>query len=344
MRIAVTGSIATDHLMTFAGRFGEQLLPDQLAHLSVSFLVDDLEIRRGGVAANICFGLARSGCARCWSDRSGTTSPTTAPGWTATASTPPAVLTSATRHTARFVCTTDSDQNQIASFYPGAMSEARDIDLTTLGDLDLVLVSANDPDAMLRSHRGVPGERHPVRGRRLPAARVPRRRGDPPAARRRRRCCSATAYEAALLESKTGWSAAEMLDRVGIRVTTHGAEGIVIERAGEQTMRIGVVPAREVVEPTGVGDAFRAGFLPAGRGTCPSSGRPSWAPCSPRRASSRSVRRSTVFDAAQASERLTAAYWRRAAATEIAQPAVADTPPQTGTKSEPALGFCRAAR
>src|SRR3569623_588789 len=131
--------------MTFAGRFSEQLLPVQLSSLSVSFLVDDLDVRRGGVAANICFGLGNLGLRplmvgavgsdfgeyREWLEKHGVDTS--------------GVAVSATRHTARFVCTTDSDQNQIASFYPGAMSEAREIDLASLGALDLVVVSPNDP-------------------------------------------------------------------------------------------------------------------------------------------------------------------------------------------------------
>ena len=127
MRIAVTGSIATDHLMSFPGRFADQLMPDQLHNVSLSFLVDDLEIRRGGIAANICFGIGGAwACGRCSSVRSAPTSTTTAPGSTGTASTPRRCTSPTLHHTARFVCTTDADQNQIASFYAGAMSEARD--------------------------------------------------------------------------------------------------------------------------------------------------------------------------------------------------------------------------
>src|SRR5437763_3649775 len=150
MRVAVTGSIATDHLMAFPGRFAEQLLPDQLAHRSVSFLVTDLEVRRGGVAANIAYGMGLLGQRpllvgavgpdfadyRAWLERRGVDTS--------------GVRLSELRHTARFVCTTDRDLNQIASFYPGAMAEAREIELSTLGPLDLVVVSPNDPAAMLR--------------------------------------------------------------------------------------------------------------------------------------------------------------------------------------------------
>ena len=109
MQIAVTGSIATDHLMTFPGRFADSLVVEQLDKISLSFLVDDLEVRRGGVAANIAFGMATSACARCSSARSARTSPTTAPGWSGTASTAGSVHVSEPRHTARFVCTTDAD-------------------------------------------------------------------------------------------------------------------------------------------------------------------------------------------------------------------------------------------
>jgi adenosine kinase len=311
--IAVTGSIATDHLMTFAGRFSEQLLPDQLAHLSVSFLVDDLEIRRGGVAANISFGMALLGLRpllvgsvgddfaeyRAWLDRHGVDTS--------------AVLTSTTRHTARFVCTTDAEHNQIASFYPGAMSEAREIDLTTLGDLDLVLIGANDPDAMLRHTRqclenGIPFAADVSQQLAFLDGEAIRTLLDGAA------LLFGNRYEAALVENKTGWSPAEMLDRVAIRVTTHGAEGITVEQAGEETLRIGVVPAREVVEPTGVGDAFRSGFL---------TGR-SWDLSLERSAQLGALLATSCvesvgpqeyrFDAAEASERLTAAYGEAAAA------------------------------
>ena len=140
MRIAVTGSIATDHLMSFSGRFAEQLLPDQLAHLSVSFLVEDLEVRRGGVAANIAFGMGVLGGRpllvgavgadfadyRAWLERHGVDTA--------------GVRVSELRHTARFVCTTDADLNQIASFYPGAMAHASSVSLA---------VTALVPDARM---------------------------------------------------------------------------------------------------------------------------------------------------------------------------------------------------
>src|SRR4051795_6778409 len=249
--------------MTFPGRFAEQLLPDQLAHLSVSFLVEELDVRRGGVAANIAFGMACVGLHpvlvgavgadfgdyRDWLERHGVD----------TAS----VRGSELRDTARFVCTTDTDHNQIASFYAGAMSEAREIELGALGPLDLVVVSPNDPAAMVRHteearERGIAFVADP--SQQLSSLEGEQVRMLVEGAE----VLLTNAYEAALTEHKTGWSAAEILERVGVRVTTHGADGTAIDVRGEEPMRIGVVPARTVEDPTGGGDAFRAGFL-AGR-------------------------------------------------------------------------------
>ena len=265
MRIAVTGSIATDHLMTFPGTFAENLDGEQLARLSVSFLVDSLEIRRGGVAANVAFGLAMLGQQpllvgavghdfdadyRSWLNRHGVdTSP---------------VHVSDTRHTARFLCTTDSQQAQIASFYAGAMTEARYIELGPIaeryGGLDLVVVSPNDPEAMLRHTEearqlGVDFLADP--SQQLAYMDGPAIRGLVDGAA----YLVTNDYERGLLERKSGWSSDEVLDRVGLRVTTMGAKGCVIERRGEDPIEVAAAPERRRKDPTGVGDAFRAGFL-----------------------------------------------------------------------------------
>jgi adenosine kinase len=264
MRIAVTGSIATDHLMFFPGRFADQLMPDQLHRVSLSFLVDRLEIRRGGIAANICFGMAALGLRptlvgavgadfdeyRSWLERHGVD----------TAS----VHVSELHHTARFLCTTDADQNQIASFYAGAMTEARFIELAPvagrLGGLDLVVISPNDPEAMLR-------HTEECRTRGYPFVADPSQqlaRMDGPQIRRLVEGAAllfTNDYEKALTESKTGWSDADVLARVGVRVTTLGADGAIIERAGEPAIKVSAAPELALADPTGVGDGFRSGFL-----------------------------------------------------------------------------------
>jgi adenosine kinase len=171
-----------------------------------------------------------------------------------------------TQHqTARFVCTTDTDGNQIASFYPGAMSEDGEIKLAPLaaaGGLDLVLVGASDPAAML-SHTaectalGVPFAADP-------SQQLPRLAGD-----ELRGIIEGAAYlfcneyEEALIGRKTGWSDAQVLDRVGVRVTTLGPAGARVERAGEQPIVVGPIQETAKTDPTGTGDAFRAGFLAA---------------------------------------------------------------------------------
>jgi adenosine kinase len=264
VRIAVTGSVATDHLMTFPGRFADSLVAEKLDRVSLSFLVEELQIRRGGVGANISFGMACLGLSpvlvaavgpdfadyRAWLERHGVDCGS--------------VQVSARRHTARFVCTTDADHNQIASFYPGAMSEAREIELDRVaertGGLDLVLIGADDPDAMLR---------HTARCRALGIAFA----ADPSQqlARMDRldirwlvdgaRYLFTNEYEAALTEQKTGWSSEDILDRVGTRVTTLGARGSLIESRGAEPIQVSVPRVEGTADPTGVGDAFRAGYL-----------------------------------------------------------------------------------
>lgn len=264
MRIAVTGSIATDHIMTFPGRFADQLVADQLHTVSLSFLVDKLDVRRGGVGANIAFGMGQLGSNpilvgaagadfdeyRAWLERHGVDCDS--------------VRISEVLHTARFVVTTDADHNQIGSFYTGAMSEARLIELKSVADrvggLDLVLIGADDPEAMLR-------HTEECRSRGIPFAadfsqQIARMDGD----EIRILLDGATylfsnEYEKGLIESKTGWSETEILTRVGTRVTTLGSRGVRIDRAGEDPIEVGVPEETAKVDPTGVGDAFRAGFL-----------------------------------------------------------------------------------
>ena len=264
MRIAVTGSIATDHLMKFPGRFEDQLIADKLDKVALSFLVDELQIRRGGVAANIAFGLACLGLRplligsagadfaeyRAWLDRHGVDTT--------------GVRESMLRHTARFVATTDKVGNQIASFYAGAMSEDREIDLAPLcGDgVDLVLIGATDPDAVLSFSAqcrslGVPFAADP--SWQLARFEGPQVHELVDGAA----YLFSNEYEGALIERKTGWSAPEVLENVGVRVTTLGGDGVRVEQAGQPAVEIGAVPDAVLAEPTGAGDAFRSGFLAA---------------------------------------------------------------------------------
>ncbi len=264
MRIAVTGSIATDHLMTFPGRFVDQLMPDKLDKIALSFLVDTLVIRRGGVAANIAFGLGCLGLRPLLVGTAGESDFADYRAWLEDHGVDTsAVRESAQHHTARFVGTTDADMNQLASFYPGAMTEDRQIDLGELaGQVDLVLIGASDPDAMLAFTKQASSNQIPFAAdtswqlARLDGEQV------------RTLLTGAdylfcNEYEAELTEHKTGWQADDLNERVAVRVTTLGGDGARIDRAGHPPIVVPAVPDVDPKEPTGAGDAFRSGFLAA---------------------------------------------------------------------------------
>ncbi|MEV1053186.1 carbohydrate kinase family protein [Streptomyces sp. NPDC049887] len=264
MDIAVTGSIATDHLATFPGRFAEQIVPESLATISLSFLVDDLQVRRGGVAANICFGLGRLGLAPVLVGAAGTDFAEYDAQLRASGVDTGSVRLSPARHTARFMCTTDVDHNQIASFYPGAMVEAQEIDLAEVmdrvGALDLVLVAPDVPEAMVRHTRAAHAAGIPVAAD--PSQQLARL--DRESTRLLvdgARFLFTNAYESALLQQKAGWSEAEVLSRVGVWIVTRGADGVSILTAGGPAEHVPAVATDRATDPTGVGDAFRAGFL-----------------------------------------------------------------------------------
>jgi adenosine kinase len=265
--VCVTGSIATDHLMTFPGRFTEQFVDGQMANVSLSFLVDDLVQHRGGAGANMAYGLGLLGVRPVlvgavgsdfaeydsWLSRHGVD--TASVHW------------SELKHTARFVCTTDSANNQIASFYSGAMAEAAGIELgpvaRRVGGFDLVVVGPNDPTAMLRHtdecrQRGFAFAADPSQQLAWADGELIRSLVEGA------EVLFTNEYEAALLLQKTRWTAAEVLARVGTWVTTRAADGVLVRRAGEPDLEVIAVPETKPVEPTGGGDALRAGFL-AGR-------------------------------------------------------------------------------
>ncbi|MBN6041794.1 carbohydrate kinase family protein [Amycolatopsis sp. 195334CR] len=263
-RIAVSGSIATDHLMHFPGRFAEQLVAEQLHRVSLSFLADDLIVRRGGIGANIAFGLGVLGVQpvlvgsvgadfadyRSWLERHGVDTA--------------GVHVSEVAHTARFVCTTDDDLCQIATFYAGAMAESRNIELAPIADrvggLSLTLLSPDDPDGMLRHaqecrQRGYAFAVDPSQQlARMEGAQV---RDFIDGAK----YLFSNDYEWELLLQKTGWTEADVLSRVGLRITTLGEKGVEIVGADGTNLQVPAVPELTKADPTGVGDGFRAGFL-----------------------------------------------------------------------------------
>lgn len=264
MKIGVAGSIGLDHIMTFSGKFTDSFVTGSLEKISLSFLVDDLEVRRGGTGANIAFGLGVLGLNPiliaaagidwadydAWLTRHGVDTSHT--------------LVSETLHTAHFVVTTDTELNQIASFFPGAMSEARNIELNPImdkvGRLDLLIISPDDPEAMLRHTESAISQGIAVAAD--PSQQLAYMSGE----QIKKLIDGATylfmnEYELALASQKTGWNEEEILQRVKTRIVTMGSQGARIESKGEETIVIACAKEKAKVDPTGVGDAFRSGFI-----------------------------------------------------------------------------------
>ena len=260
MDILLTGSVADDYLMTFPGHFKEQILPERLASISLSFLVDSMSRQRGGVAPNIAYSMALLGERprvmatvgedfeeyRAWLEAKGVD--------TSLMCVVPGVFT------ASFFATTDLASAQIASFYPGAMGHAatqslREVDRKP----DLVIVSPNAPEAMMK----FPAECRDLGIDYLydPSQQVLRLEGREIARDMEgAHFLFCNDYEFGLISKKTGWSLDQMLDHVKTLVITRGKNGADLY-SGAEAVHIPTCPEDEVVDPTGVGDAFRGGFL-----------------------------------------------------------------------------------
>jgi adenosine kinase len=261
MNIVVTGSIAYDYLMTFPGRFRESILPDQIANLSVSFLVDSMVRQRGGIATNIAYTLALLGehprvMATVGEDFSEYRTWLEAHGVDTSA-----IKTVPEDFTASFFVSTDQDNNQIAMFYTGAMARARTLSFHALAGapVDLALISPNDPVAMVQYAEECKELNIPYLYD--PSQQIIRLSGDElRAGIQGARMLMVNEYEFEMLRDKTGLTEREISDQVEALFVTQGALGSMVYTRG-QTIRIPSVPPERVVYPTGVGDAYRAGVV-----------------------------------------------------------------------------------
>jgi len=264
LKIAVAGSVGRDHLMTFPGLFSDSLVDGALSKVSLSFLVDRLDIHRGGCAANIVFGLGSLGLnplliaavGKDWPDYD---------RWLIEHGVDTRyVHISADLYTATFIVTTDEALNQIASFFPGAMSEAREIDIESVlnkeGSIDLFIIGPDDPEAMIRHTQSALRLGIPIAAD--PSQQLARMDG-----KSLKQLVSGAKYlflneyELALILQKTGWSDTELMNQVSVRVVTLGADGARIEEHGKQTVLVSAPKEKAKIDPTGVGDSFRSGFL-----------------------------------------------------------------------------------
>jgi adenosine kinase len=261
MSIVISGSIAFDYLMTFPGKFRDNIIPEKLDKISLSFLVDSLTRHRGGIAANIAYTLALLGERpivfatagedfheyRIWMDSHNMDTRY--------------IKEIKEKFTASFFVNTDLENNQIASFYTGAMADAALLSLKDIpkGEADYVVIAPNDPTAMRKYtdecvELGLPYLFDPSQQ----VARNPHADLREGVAGAHAVFCNE--YEFDLLQKHTGFTADEIQKKVKLLVVTRGANGASVISEG-RAYNIPIVPADHIADPTGVGDAFRGGFL-----------------------------------------------------------------------------------
>jgi adenosine kinase len=259
MSTVVTGSIAFDYLMSFPGKFTEHFLPEHMNRVSLSFLVDSMDKRRGGCAPNIAYTLALLGerprlMATAGQDFDDYRR------WLEAAGVDTSLVTQVSdKFTASFFCSTDSENNQIASFYTGAMANAAELSFRTVNGIKMVIISPNDPAAMVQYAEecrtlGIPFIWDP-------GQQCARMNGD-----ELRAGLDGSAivicndYEFELIRQKTGLDEDGVFAHTGALIVTRGEQGSTV-RYGARNVAVAAVPPAKIVDPTGVGDAFRGGLL-----------------------------------------------------------------------------------
>lgn len=259
MSIIVTGSIAFDYLMSFPGKFTDHLLPEHMSRVSLSFLVDTMDKRRGGCAPNIAYTLALLGEHPRLMGTAGQDFGEYQRWLEAAGIDTGLVREVPDKFTASFFCSTDVDGNQIASFYTGAMANAGELSFRTAGACRLAIISPNDPGAMVQYAEECRALEIPYIWD--PGQQCARMSGD----ELRDGLVGATLvicndYEFELIRQKTGMDESAVFGHAGALVITRGERGCSVYEGSART-DVPAVPPHRIVDPTGVGDAFRGGFM-----------------------------------------------------------------------------------
>jgi adenosine kinase len=260
MNIVLTGSVAFDYLMTFPGYFKDHLLPDKLDSISLSLLVDSMVRSRGGIAPNIAYTMALLGqrprvMATVGEDFAEYRLHLESLGVDTSL-----MKVIPSEFTASCFTNTDRANAQLVSFYPGAMNYASELSFYDLDEKpDLVVISPNSPEAMINYPKecqdlGIPYLYDP-------SQQIPRMKGeDLGSGVRGAEALMVNDYEFGMIQNATGMSESEIIENLRFMVVTRGKAGATITAEGEE-YHVPVVPPRQIVDPTGVGDAFRGGFL-----------------------------------------------------------------------------------
>src|SRR5918996_4172346 len=259
MSIIVTGSIAFDYLMSFPGKFTEHFLPEHMERVSLSFLVDTMDKRRGGCAPNIAYTLALLGERPYLMATAGQDFGDYRAWLEAARIDTSLVKQVADKFTASFFCSTDTENNQIASFYTGAMAHAAELSFRTVKDAGLAIISPNDPAAMVQYAEECRTLRIPYIFD--PGQQCARMAGDElKDGVTGARVVIVNDYEFELLRQKTGLDEAEILKEAQALIVTRGENGCSIYTVADR-FDVRAVPPHRIVDPTGVGDAFRGGLM-----------------------------------------------------------------------------------
>jgi adenosine kinase len=261
MKLIVTGSIAFDYLMSFPGKFTEHFLPEHMHRVSLSFLVDSMDKRRGGCGPNIAYTIALLGERPFLMATAGQDFGDYKAWMDAVNIDTSLVKVIDGKFCASFFCSTDQHSNQIASFYTGAMANAPELSMRTVAGIKdaLVIISPNDPAGMVQY-----AEECVTMGVKYiwdPGQQCARMEGDQLAAGvNGAYMVICNDYEFELIRQKTGLTEAAIVARVPVLVITKGEHGCtIITKEGTEDVK--AVPPHRIADPTGVGDAFRGGFM-----------------------------------------------------------------------------------